>query len=130
MTSECPGLITTMIVDDQHDIRLLARLLIETANHGLRVVAEAANGCEAIRQAEKFEPRVVVLDEMMPEMNGIEAATILRRTRPAQLTILCSAYIDEDVIDRARDAGMTAWLSKDRIDELPDLIRQVVAAAA
>lgn len=119
--------ITTLIVDDQQDIRLLTRLLIEAANHGLSIVGEAASGSEAIEQAERCEPQVVIMDEMMPEMTGTEAVVILREMRPGQLTILCSAYIDERVIDRAKSAGVTACLSKDRIAELPKLIREVVA---
>jgi CheY-like chemotaxis protein len=130
MTTDEHRNITTLIVDDQHDIRLLARLLIEAANDGLSVVGEASSGTEAIEQVERFEPRVVVLDEMMPEMTGIEAAGLLRQTRPDQITILFSAYLDDRVRLRARDAGVTACLSKDRIDELPDFIRQVVADAA
>jgi DNA-binding NarL/FixJ family response regulator len=119
--------IPTLIVDDQEDIRLLTRVLIEAANDGLSVVGEASNGTEAIEQVKRHEPRVVVFDEMMPEMTGTEAVLILRETHPGQLTILCSAYIDERVIARARIAGVTACLSKDRIEELPDLIRAVVA---
>jgi two-component system vancomycin resistance associated response regulator VraR len=119
--------ITTLIVDDQEDIRLLLRLLIETANEGLTVVGEAANGREAIERAESMEPVVIVFDEMMPEMNGVEAATQVHRMRPAQVMILCSAYLDDDVIARARSAGMAAWLPKEKVTELPDLIRQVVS---
>jgi len=127
---DSPAKITTLIVDDQHDIRLLARLLIEAANEGLSVIGEASSGFEAIEQVELFEPLVVVLDEMMPEMTGIEAASLLRQSRPDQITILFTAYLDERVRVRAREAGVTACLSKDRIDELPDFIRQVVADAA
>jgi len=130
MTTDDHKAITTLIVDDQHDVRMLARFVIEAANDGLSVIGEASSGSEAIEQVERFEPRVVVLDEMMPEMTGIEAAVCLRQTRPDQLTILFTAFLDSRVIDRARDAGVTAWLSKDRIDELPDLIRQIVADAA
>ena len=118
--------ITTLIVDDQEDIRLLTRFLIEAANDGLTVVGEAANGREAIEQTHEVQPHVVVLDEMMPEMNGVETAVVIRKTRPSQITILFSAYLDEDVIARARTAGMSAWLAKEQIEELPDLIRQLV----
>ena len=120
--------ITTLIVDDQQDIRLLLRILIDAANDGLSVIGEAASGREAIAAVERIEPVVVVFDEMMPEMTGSEAAAQLRRTRPAQIMVLCTAYLDEQVIERARAAGMDAWLAKQDVAELPDLLRRLVAA--
>ena len=126
MTATMCSPITTLIVDDQDDIRLLLRLLIEAANDGLTVVGEAANGPDALAQVAEVEPCVIVFDEMMPEMTGVEAARRIRETRPSQITILCSAYLDNDVIERARAAGMNGWLAKEQITELPDLIRQLV----
>ena len=120
--------ITTLIVDDQQDIRLLLRILIDAANDGLSVVGEAASGQEAIAEVERIEPVVVVFDEMMPEMTGSEAAAQLRRMRPAQIMVLCTAYLDDQVIERARAAGMDAWLAKQDVAELPDLLRRLVAA--
>jgi CheY-like chemotaxis protein len=120
--------ITTLIVDDQQDIRLLLRILIDAANDGLSVIGEAASGQEAIAEVERIEPVVVVFDEMMPEMTGSEAAAHVRRLRPAQIMVLCTAYLDEQVIERARAAGMDAWLAKQDVAELPDLLRRLVAS--
>ena len=120
--------ITTLIVDDQQDIRLLLRILIDAANDGLSVIGEASSGPEAIAAVERIEPVVVVFDEMMPDMTGVEAATRVRRLRPAQIMVLCTAYLDEGVIERARAAGMDAWLAKQDVADLPDLIRSLVAA--
>ena len=120
--------ITTLIVDDQRDIRLLLRILIDAANDGLSVIGEAASGPEAIAEVERIEPVVVVFDEMMPDMTGVEAAAQVRRLRPAQIMVLCTAYLDERVIERAREAGMDAWLAKQDVADLPDLIRSLVAA--
>lgn len=128
MTQLAAPQITTLIVDDQRDIRLLLRILIDAANEGLSVVGEAASGPEAIAEVERIEPVVVVFDEMMPEMTGSEAAAKLRRLRPAQIMVLCTAYLDEQVIERARAAGMDAWLAKQDVAELPDLIRRLVAS--
>lgn len=126
MTTATKRDITTLIVDDQDDIRMLLRVLIDAANEGLRVVGEASSGQEAIAEVDRIEPVVVVFDEMMPEMSGVEAATQVRQTRPAQLMILCTAYLDDGVIDRARAAGMNAWLAKQDVALLPELIRSVV----
>jgi CheY-like chemotaxis protein len=115
-----------MIVDDQDDIRLLLRLLIQRANEGLVVVAEAASGWEAIDRIGDSDPLVVILDQMMPELNGIDTATELRARRPAQIIILCSAYLDADLMARARAAGVHDFLPKEQLQRLPDVIRQAV----
>jgi CheY-like chemotaxis protein len=127
MTKQKARAITTLIVDDQKDIRLLLRMLIESANDGLSVIGEAASGAEAIAQLDDLEPAVIVFDEMMPEMTGVEAATRVRQARPGQIMILCTAYLDQHVIDRAQAAGMNAWLSKQDVMELPDLIRRLAS---
>ena len=128
MSQLAAPVITTLIVDDQRDIRLLLRILIDAANDGLSVIGEAASGPEAIAEVERIEPVVVVFDEMMPDMTGVEAAAQVRRLRPAQIMVLCTAYLDERVIERAREAGMDAWLAKQDVADLPDLIRSLVAA--
>ena len=119
--------ITTLIVDDQADVPMLMRMLVETANDGLQIAGEAASGAEAIEQAARTEPTVIVFDEMMPEMQGTDAAARIRETRPSQIMILCSAYLDDQVIARARRAGFSAWLPKEDVVRLPDLIRETVA---
>lgn len=125
MTVASPD-ITTLIVDDQQDIRLLLRVLIDAADDGLRVVGEAASGPEAIIEVERIKPLVIVFDEMMPDMTGVEAAAEVHRRLPTQIMILCTAYLDEHVISRARAAGINAWLPKQDVTELPDLIRDIV----
>ena len=119
--------ISTLIVDDQEDVRMLLRVLIDAANDGMFVIGEAASGAEALESIDAQQPLVVVLDEMMPNMSGTETATRVRQSRPSQILILCTAYLDDAVIARARAVGMDAWLDKQEISELPDLIRSIVA---
>ena len=121
--------IPTLIVDDHADIRLLMRLILEQADEGLTVAGEAANGQEALDRVDDCDPLVVVLDEMMPDMTGVETATRLRARRPAQIMILCSAYLDDGVLARARDAGVRACVSKEDLHELPDVIHRAVVTA-
>lgn len=121
--------VPTLVVDDQPDVRFLLKVLIDKANDGLCVVAEAATGSEALRQADETDPLVVVLDEMMPGMSGLETADHLRRRRPSQVIILCSAYLDEELVEKARSAGVLHCIAKDDVGDLPALIRQAVAPA-
>ena len=118
--------IGTLIVDDQDDMRLLLRTVIELANGCLTVVGEASNGPDALEQTAKSDPRVVVLDAMMPEMSGLETAARLRRRSDSLVLILCSAYLSDEVIAGARRVGFNAWLSKDQLHVLPQLIRSTV----
>ena len=120
------GDIPMLVVDDQADVRLLIRVVIDTANEGLRVVAEAASGSEALDLAETVDPAVVILDEMMPGMDGVETASLMRSRRPAQIVILCSAYLDDEVVARARAAGVVECVPKNNVGDLPDIIRAAV----
>jgi CheY-like chemotaxis protein len=117
--------IRTMIVDDQDDIRVLLRMMIEVAGIDAQVSCEAASGKEAVAKIECCDPEVVVLDEMMPDMNGVETAGAILARRPTQQMILCTAFLDPDLESRARAAGFRAVLHKDRISTVPALILEL-----
>jgi len=122
--------IRTLIVDDQPDVRLLMRLVLEVANEGLVVSGEAAGGREALDTLDEDDPVVVVLDQMMPDMNGLETATRIRARRPRQIIVLCSAYLDDDMVERARDLGVQWCVGKAEVRRLPDVIREAVRTAS
>jgi CheY-like chemotaxis protein len=121
--------VPTLVVDDQPDVRFLLRLLIDKANDGLVVIGEASSGRDALTQADEMDPLVIVLDEMMPGMSGLETVDQLRRRRPQQVIILCSAYLDDELLEKAREAGVVHCISKDDVSDLPALIRRAVAAS-
>ena len=120
--------IGALIVDDQSDVRLLLRAVIENAHDCIFVAGEASSGAEAVEHAQTDDPMVIVLDNLMPGMSGIEAAEIILSKRPTQEIILCTAYLDDDLIDRARSAGVEHFLAKDQVDRLPALIKEVIGA--
>jgi DNA-binding NarL/FixJ family response regulator len=122
--------IRTLIVDDQPDVRLLMRLVIETANRGLVVSGEAAGGEEALDRLEEDDPTVIVLDQMMPDMNGLQTAARIRALRPEQVIVLCSAYLDADLVAEARAVGVDWCVGKEHVGRLPDLIRDAHRAAS
>jgi CheY-like chemotaxis protein len=115
-----------LLVDDQIDIRLLMRLVIEEANDGLFVSCEATGGQDALDQLDRCDPTVVVLDQMMPGMTGIETAVAIRARRPNQAMILCSAYLDDKLLEHAAEVGIDICLNKHDVDQLP----QALMAAA
>ena len=121
--------IPTLVVEDQADVRMLMCVLIDHANDGLFVIGEAANGPEALDRIDATDPAVVVLDEMMPEMNGLETAERIRARRPHQVMVLCSAHLDAEMLRRARAVGVLYCLHKDDVHLLPDVIRSAMGGS-
>ncbi len=123
---------TILVVDDDVDMRVLVRTVIDMANHGLTVVGEAADGIEAVDAWRSLdgppEPDVIVLDNRMPGKTGIEVAEEILAERPDQLIVLYTAFLDDDVRAQATRAGVTACLSKADLAELPKLIWTIRAA--
>lgn len=122
--------IGTLIVDDEQDIRTLVRLVIDAANKGLFVAGEAADGRQALDRLEDLDPQVVVLDERMPGLTGVETAARMLERRPGQIIILCTAYLDADLQRRAEEAGIKICLAKGDYKRIPEVLREVASASA
>jgi DNA-binding NarL/FixJ family response regulator len=120
--------ISTLLVDDEPDIRMLMRLTLDTANEGLWVCGEAADGREAIDLVADVAPDVVVVDQRMPGMSGIETAVALRARAADQRIVLCSAFLDRELREEGERVGIAGFVNKRDIAQLPDLIRAVVGA--
>jgi DNA-binding NarL/FixJ family response regulator len=118
-----------LIVDDDDDMRFLVRVLIEAANEGLAVAAEARNAEEAVDRWREHRPDVVVLDNRMPGRSGLEVAAEILAEQPDQSIILFSAYLDDETVRRAGALGVRACLSKDHYDQLPAALWQHGPAA-
>jgi CheY-like chemotaxis protein len=118
---------TILVVDDDIDMRLLVRAVVDLANDGLTIVGEAADGIEAVDAWRALDgppiPDVIVLDNRMPRRSGIEVAQQILSERPDQLIVLYSAYLDDRVRAQATDVGITSCLSKEELADLPELIR-------
>lgn len=118
-----------MIVDDDEDMRFLLRAIIERANKGLQVAAEASGADEAMEQWRAVRPDVIVIDHRMPGTTGLQVATQILAEDAAQSIILFSAYLDDDLIATADAVGIRACISKDRYDEIPDALWRYGPAA-
>jgi DNA-binding NarL/FixJ family response regulator len=116
-----------LLADDHGIVRRGLKSLLES-QPDIKVVAEAADGHEALRLCEEHQPDSVILDVGMPKLNGIEVAERVQKlSRPPHVIIL-SMHSDESYIIRALSAGARAYLLKDATDE--DLIPALRAVAA
>jgi len=98
-----------LIADDDPIIRLDLKQMLENLEY--EVVAEAGDGQQAIAAAREANPDICILDVKMPVMDGIEAVSIITEENIAP-TILLTAYSDRELVDRAKDAGVFAYLVK------------------
>ena len=104
--------ITVLLADDHAVLRDGLRLLLE-AQHDIRVIADAANGRDAVRQVVKLCPDVVIMDIAMPELNGIEATRQIREVCPSAQVIILSIYSTSEHIFQALQAGACGYLLKE-----------------
>jgi len=124
--------LTILIVDDAADMRFLARSVLESS--GIQVVSEAADGHEALEAYRALDPppipTVILLDNQMPKLSGVEVAARILAEAPEQLIVLFSAYLSEDLRAEALRLGVAACVSKVDVVNLPTIIRDLVAARA
>jgi len=121
-----------LVVDDQALLRTAFSSLID-AEDDLEVVGEAVDGSEAVEQASRLSPDVVVMDVRMPVMDGIEATrqiTSFETAKPARVLILTTFDLDEYVFEALR-AGASGFALKSRpLEELLSAIRVIAAGEA
>jgi two-component system, NarL family, response regulator NreC len=116
-----------LLADDHAIVRRGLRSLIE-CDPSLEVVAEAADGMEALRLANEHKPDILVVDIGMPKLNGIEVAARAQKLAPTPAVIILTMHTDESYILRALNAGARAYLLKDSTDE--DLMPAIRAVSA
>ena len=122
--------IRVLLVDDQNLVRMGFRMLLD-AEPGITVIAEAADGREAVRLAASEKPDVILMDVRMPGLDGIAATTeILRLSPGSRVLILTTFDLDEYAFGGIR-AGASGFLLKDtRPEELLAAVRAVAAGEA
>ena len=115
------------IVDDEEDLRFLVRAAL-SRHGGLYVAGEASDGESAIAEVEQLGPDVVVLDQMMPGIDGLETARRILAVRPQQRIVLFTAFLDDTLRGAASAVGVSACMSKSQMKQLPALLLEVTGA--
>jgi DNA-binding NarL/FixJ family response regulator len=116
-----------VLADDHPVVRRGLRALIDTLD-GLEVVGEAADGEEAVREAQLLQPDVVLMDVRMPGLDGVEATRRVRAACPATSVLVLTMYDEDATVLAAMRAGASGYLLKGaEQDEIVAAIRAVVA---
>ena len=118
--------IRLLIVDDHPVVRGGLRGIF-AGDVGFEVAGEAGNGAEAVAEAVRLRPDVVLMDLRMPEMGGVEATRRLRESIPSAQVLVLTTYDTDDDVLPAIEAGATGYLLKDAPRE--ELVRAVRAAS-
>ena len=144
-----PTTIRVLIVDDHAIVRQGLRTFLELQDGGplpIEVVGEAINGFDAIDLANRLQPDIVLLDIVMPEMDGIQATSSIIECSPGSRVIILTSFGEEERVLPAIRAGAQGYLLKDipprelvqavrdaylgRVQLHPDVARKLMAVAA
>lgn len=118
--------IRVLLADDHVLVRTGIRMVLETIE-GVEVVAEAANGTQALEMVEALRPDAALVDISMPGINGIEAAARIRARFPHTRVLILSMHADREYVAQALRSGASGYLLKDATpSELELAVRSVV----
>ncbi len=119
--------IRVLIVDDHSVVRQGLRMFL-ALDHEIEVIGEAANGREALEFVNNIKPDVVLMDLLMPVMDGITAIETIRRDYPETEVVALTSVLEDELVLKAVRAGAIGYLLKDT--QADDLCRAIKAAAA
>ena len=120
-------MVRVLLADDHTMLRQsLRRSLVDA---GIEVVAEAANGYEAVKLAAEHRPDVVLMDVSMPVMDGIEATRQVRERAPGVQVVILTMHAEEDLLRDAIRAGAVGYMVKDcTVDEIVATVQGVAGS--
>ena len=117
-----PSTIRVLVVDDEPLFVEMVRAML-APEEGIEVVGTGGDGLSAVRLAEELDPDVIVMDVSMPVMDGIDATKRIRDADPGACVLILTGGTAAGDVDRARKAGASAYITKDRIST--DLVSEI-----
>ena len=119
---------TRIIIADDHLVVRMGMTSVISFEKDMSIVGEAETGLDAVRKARQLKPDVIIMDLMMPEMNGASATAAILRELPQTKIIILTSFTGAPEVRQAVDAGAVAVLDKDSSqDVIISAIRDVVA---
>jgi len=123
-------MISVLLVDDQTLVRQGIRSLLELSDE-IRVIAEAADGAQAVELIPQKKPDVVLLDLRMPGLSGIDVLNHLAQANELPATIILTTFDDDQLVLAGLKAGARGYLLKDvSLDQLVDAVKTVAAGGS
>jgi len=116
---------TILLVDDSADVRHVVRAFLER-DASFKVCGEAANGSEAIKKAELLTPDLVLLDFLMPGMNGIDVANVLRQLLPRTQIAIFSNYTHDFGARLSSAIGIDAVIAKGSLVDMGKALKKMI----
>jgi two-component system response regulator DevR len=110
--SSGPSKTLRLLIVDDHEVVRQGLVALLDRREGFQVVAEAGNVAEAVEQARRFEPDIVIMDVRLPDGSGIEACREIRADLPATRVVMLTSYPDEEAVLSAIVAGAAGYLLK------------------
>jgi len=121
---------TILLVDDHEVVRQGVRAFFE-AHAEFEVVGEAKNGAEAVKLTEEYIPNVVLMDLVMPGMDGVEATRLIKNVSPRTQIVVLTSYHEDEHIFPALQAGALSYILKDvKMDELVEVVKKAALGDA
>ncbi len=114
-----------LIADDNPHVRHALRALLEH-NPEWQVCGEAVDGRDAVSKARQLSPDVVVLDFLMPGLNGLEAAREIHKSVPSARMLMCTMYLSPQLTEVARNSGVQGAVPKTGVSQLTRGIEAVL----
>jgi NarL family two-component system response regulator LiaR len=118
--------VRVLLVDDHYMVREGLKVFLSTSDQ-VEVVGEASNGSEAVQMCRDLLPDVVLMDVVMPVMDGAEATAAIKSATPGVQVIALTSFVEEELVERTLDAGAISYLLK---DARPEALLQAIADAS
>jgi DNA-binding NarL/FixJ family response regulator len=117
---------TALIVEDHEEFRLLVRSLLQGKTQ-CQVIGEATDGLQAVQQAEKLQPDLILIDLSLPKLNGMEAGRRIRKLCPNSKIVFLSQDCSPEVVQEALRVGAMGYLLKSDAAGLPEAVQAILA---
>jgi two-component system, chemotaxis family, chemotaxis protein CheY len=116
---------SALIIDDSAEVRMILTRVLK--NFGFDPVEAADNGRSGLEKAKSSKPDIVILDGIMPEMDGLRALPEIKKESPGTIVVVCSSLADKSKIVQFRDAGADFYILKPFARKvIEDVLKQAI----